>query len=324
MFGHRKYCTLNSRNTFGVGIIDDSKILSNVKAVYVPLKGGIIPRELVGHHCDKAKEILEKALKEANIKLSDIEVIAFSAGPGMPPALKVGAAIARYLALKLNVPIIPTSHCIGHIEIGKLMTGAKDPVTLYVSGGNTQTIAFTEGRYRVFGETQDQGVGNIFDHFAREAGLQHPGGPKIEALAKTGKWIEMPYVVKGMDVSFSGIMTNAIKKLKTEKLEDLCYSLQETCFAMLTETVERALAHTDKTEVLLTGGVAANSRLKEMLDIMCKERGAKLFAVPREFSGDNGCQIAVAGLMMHKAGVKFEDTKINRFWRTDDVDIPYL
>jgi len=314
----------STAHTFGVGIIDDNKILANVRDMYIPKKGGIHPREAANHHLDVAKETIIKALNTAKIELKDVDVIAFSAGPGLSPCLKVGAAIARYLALLIDVPCIPTSHCIGHIEIGKLMTGAKDPVTIYVSGGNTQVIAFTEGRYRVFGETQDQGIGNVFDHFAREAGLQHPGGPKIEALAKNGKWIEMPYVVKGMDVSFSGIMTNAIKKLKTEKLEDLCYSLQETCFAMLTETVERALAHTDKTEVLLTGGVAANSRLQEMLDIMCKERGAKLFAVPREFSGDNGCQIAVSGLMMHKAGVKFSDTKINRFWRTDDVDIPYL
>ncbi|MDD5416434.1 MAG: bifunctional N(6)-L-threonylcarbamoyladenine synthase/serine/threonine protein kinase [Candidatus Aenigmarchaeota archaeon] len=314
----------STAHTFGVGIVEDDKVLANVKDVYVPKKGGIHPREAADHHYDIAKEIVTKALETAKIKLEDVDVVAFSAGPGLPPCLKIGATVARYLALRLNIPCMPTNHCIGHIEIGKLMTGAKDPVTLYVSGGNTQVIAFTEGRYRVFGETQDQGIGNVMDHFAREAGLQHPGGPKIEALAKNGKWIELPYVVKGMDVSFSGILTNAIQKLKTEKLEDLCYSLQETCFAMLIETSERALAHTDKTEVLLTGGVAANSRLKDMLDIMCKERGAKLFAVPREFAGDCGAQIAVAGLIMHKAGAKSEDTKINRFWRTDDVEIPYI
>ena len=314
----------STAHTFGVGIIDDDKVLANVKDVYTPKKGGIHPREASQHHTDFAKEIVSKALETAGIKLEDVDVIAFSAGPGLPPCLKIGAAVARYLALKINKPCIPTNHCIGHIEIGKMMTGSKDPVTLYVSGGNTQVIAFTEGRYRVFGETQDQGIGNVMDHFAREAGLQHPGGPKIEVLAKNGKWIELPYVVKGMDVSFSGIMTSAIRKIKTDKLEDLCYSLQETCFAMLVEVTERALAHTDKAEVLLTGGVAANSRLKEMLEIMCKERGAKLFAVPREFAGDCGAQIAVSGLMMYKANQKFTDTKINRFWRTDDVEIPYL
>ena len=112
----------------------------------------------------------------------------------------------------------------------------------------------------------DIGMGNAIDKFGREAGLPFPAGPEIERLAKKGKYVELPYVVKGMGLSFSGIITEAIRKLKTGiPLEDISYSLQETIFAMLTEVTERALAHTGKNEVLLTGGVAANQRLQEMI-----------------------------------------------------------
>ncbi|MFQ6020894.1 MAG: bifunctional N(6)-L-threonylcarbamoyladenine synthase/serine/threonine protein kinase [Candidatus Aenigmatarchaeota archaeon] len=303
-----------------MGIVKGKEVLANIKSVYEPKKGGIHPREAAEHHSNNIEDLIKKVPK-------DFDLIAFSQGPGLPQCLKIGAAVARTLALKYNKPLIGVNHCIAHIEIGKLTTNSKDPVTLYVSGGNTQILAFVEGRYRCFGETLDIAIGNALDTFARAAKLKHPGGPKIEELAKKGKYISLPYVVKGMDLSFTGIVTEAIKKLKNHKLEDVCFSLQETCFAMLTEVVERAVAHTDKEEVLLTGGVAANKRLQEMLSIMCKERGAKFYVVPREYSGDNGAQIGVLGLLMYNAGYKclsLEETKIKPKWRTDDVDIPYI
>ncbi|MFQ5621615.1 MAG: KEOPS complex N(6)-L-threonylcarbamoyladenine synthase Kae1, partial [Candidatus Nanoarchaeia archaeon] len=237
-----------------------------------------------------------------------------------------GATAARILAFKLGKPLVGVNHPIAHIEIGKLTTGAKDPVITYVSGGNSQLLAFTEGRYRIFGEVIDVAIGNTIDQFARQAELGHPGGPKVEKLAKKGKWVELPYVVKGMDLSFSGILTAAVDKLKKEKLEDVCFSLQETCFAMLTEVTERAMAHTDKNEVLLTGGVAANKRLQEMLEIMCRERDAKFYVVPREYSGDNGVMIGWTGLLAYKSGQrqKPEETRIDRYWRTDDVDVTWM
>jgi N6-L-threonylcarbamoyladenine synthase/protein kinase Bud32 len=230
------------------------------------------------------------------------------------------------LALRLKKPVIGVNHCVAHIEIGKMTTKLDDPVVLYVSGGNTQVIALVSGLYRIFGETQDMGVGNAIDQFAREAGLGHPGGPKVEELAKSGKWTELPYVVKGMDLTFAGGLTEAIKMLKNKKsLADVCYSLQETWFAMLTEVTERAVAHTGKDEVMLTGGVAANRRLQEMLSIMCKERGAKFAVVPREYSGDNGAMIAWTGLLAHKSGQyqKLKETRVNPVWRTDQVPITW-
>lgn len=315
----------STAHTFGIGIVDErGNILANKRSIYEPEKGGILPREAAEHHALVAGDVLREALQEAKIKPSDIDLISFSQGPGLPQCLKVGAVVARSIALRLNIPVIGVNHCISHIEIGKVKTGAKDPVTLYVSGGNTQVLAFIEGRYRCFGETLDIAVGNCLDQFARSVGLKHPGGPKIEKLAKDGKWIEMPYVVKGMDLSFSGILTDAIKKAKNHKLEDVCFSLQETCYSMLTEVVERAVAHTDKEEVLLTGGVAASERLREMIAIMCKERGAKFFAVPREYTGDNGSMIAWTGILAYKSGSFEKDTKIRQKWRTDDVLVKWV
>ncbi|MGC8817740.1 MAG: bifunctional N(6)-L-threonylcarbamoyladenine synthase/serine/threonine protein kinase, partial [Candidatus Hadarchaeum sp.] len=278
-------------HTFGIGIVDSAgRVLANSTRTYSPDKGGIHPREAAQFHAANAKLVLEEALGKARIDLDDIDLVAFSQGPGLGPVLRTAATAARALAVWLDVPIIGVNHCVAHIEIGRLVAGARDPVTLYVSGGNTQVIAFDTGRYRVFGETIDIPIGNCLDVFAREVGIPHPGGPIVEKLAQEGKsYLPLPYVVKGMDLSFSGILTEAIRRHREgADINDLCYSLQETAFAALVEVTERALAHTEKKELLLTGGVAANGRLREMLKQMAREHRAKFFVPPRELCGDQG------------------------------------
>lgn len=262
------------------------------------------------------------------MKMSDVNIVAFSGGPGLPPCLHDGASLARYLSLKNRLPLVSVNHCIAHIEIGKLATSAKGPVVLYLSGGNTQVVALAGGRYRIFGETEDIPVGNAFDTIARALKLKMPGGPEIEKLAKRGKYVGLPYVVKGMDLSFTGIATDAIKKIERgSKKEDVCFSLQETCFAMLTEVTERVLAHTGKEEVLLVGGVAANKRLQSMLKTMCKERDAKFFVVPQEYSSDCGASIAWAGILSYlgnKKPLDIKNSEIKQKWRTDEVEITWF
>jgi glycoprotease/Kae1 family metallohydrolase len=204
---------------------------------------------------------------------------------------------------------------------------AKDPVTLYVSGGNTQVIAFDAGRYRVFGETIDIPIGNCIDVFAREIGLPHPGGPNVERMALEGKeYIQLPYVVKGMDLSFSGLMTEAVRRCRAgTKVNDICFSLQETAFAALVEVTERAVAHTEKKEIMLTGGVAANKRLREMLGLMAEEQGAKFFVPPKQLCGDQGAMIAWNGILAYKSGFRqdIKETEVRQRWRTDEVDITW-
>lgn len=315
-------------HTFGVGIVDSSgKVLANSAKTYFPKKGGIHPREAAQFHSANAREVLNAALENAKVEIEDIDLVAFSQGPGLGPVLRTAATAARALAVWLDVPIVGVNHCVAHVEIGRLSEGAKDPVTLYVSGGNTQVIAFDAGRYRVFGETIDIPIGNCIDVFAREIGLPHPGGPNVERLALEGKkYIPLPYVVKGMDLSFSGLMTEAVRKCRADaEVNDICFSLQETAFAALVEVTERAVAHTEKKEVMLTGGVAANKRLREMLGLMAEEQGAKFLVPPKQLCGDQGAMIAWNGILAYKSGFRqnVKETEVKQRWRTDEVDITW-
>ena len=315
-------------HTCGVGIVDDSgNILANEIDMYRPATGGIHPREAANHHAEKLVPMVKAAVEKAGIGFKDIDVVTFSQGPGLGPCLRTVATGARALALTLDVPVVGVNHCIAHLEIGRIKTLAKDPVLLYASGGNTQVIAFANGRYRIFGETLDIGIGNMLDKMGREIGLGYYAGPKIEKTAKDGKkLLDLPYSVKGMDMSFSGILTAALcQKDKGESLEDICFSVQETTFAMLTEVTERAMAHVEKSEVLLGGGVVQNKRLQEMVGMMANERGAKMFVPDRFLCMDNGAMIAWTGLIMHQGGVRMsvDETMINQRFRTDEVEVTW-
>ncbi len=315
-------------HTFGVGIVtSEGDVLANEKEVYQPDEGGIHPREAAQSHSDNAKEVLDRAVSEAEIEPEDIDLISFSQGPGLGSCLRTVATSARALSVWLGVPIIGVNHCISHIEIGRFTENADDPVTLYVSGGNTQVIAYDSSRYRIFGETLDVAIGNCLDTFARRVGIPHPGGPRLEELAKKSEnLIDLPYSVKGMDLSFSGLMTEALRRHESgASLEDLAYSIQENTFAALVEVTERAVAHTEKDEVMLVGGVAANQRLREMLDLMSGEHDADFYVPPMEFCADNGAMIAWNGILAHEAGKRqrIEDTRIQQRWRTDEIRVPW-
>jgi N6-L-threonylcarbamoyladenine synthase len=302
-------------------IVDDNDIIAEITATYKPATGGIHPREAAQHHATHIGEVVRETLKKGG---RDIDAVAFSQGPGLGPCLRTVATAARALALTLNVPLIGVNHCIAHIEIGRWKTPARDPVTLYVSGANSQVLAYRAKRYRVFGETLDIGIGNALDKFARSVGLAHPGGPKVEELArKATKYVPLPYTVKGMDFSFSGLSTAAKECMKSSSLPDVCHSFQETAFAMLVEVTERAVAHTGKGEVMLAGGVGANSRLRQMLRLMCEDRGIDFFVPEKRFMGDNGAMIAYLGLLMYKAGYRtlISDSGVNPNYRPDDVEV---
>jgi len=314
----------STAHTFGIGIVNDrGEILADEKDVYRPEIGkGIVPQEAAEHHRRVSEDVLENVLKKSGLKIEDMDLIAYAAGPGLPPCLLAGADFAIGISKKYKKMLVPVNHCLAHVEIGKLFTKTKDPIFVYLSGGNTQIIAFVEKFYRIFGETMDIPLGNCLDIVAREMGLSMPGGTTIENLAKNGKYVELPYVVKGMDVSFSGIGTAAIQLFrKGVTKEDIAFSLQETCFAMLIEVAERAVAHTGKKELLLVGGVAANIRLQEMMRKMCEEREGNMYFVPNQYSGDNGVMIAWTGLLAYKNKkiVKIKD-KFLQTWRIDQVE----
>lgn len=312
-------------HTFGVAIVNEGKILSNVRDMYIPKQGGIVPMESAKHHREVAERVYREAFEKANVKDEEIRAVAVSNAPGLAPCLHAGMDFARRKAKELGVKMIGVNHCIAHLEIGRSV-GVSDSVLLYASGANTQIIAYASGKYRVFGETLDLGIGNFIDKFARYIGIGFPGGPEIEKKAIGGNYVELPYSIKGMDVSFSGMQTK-LQQLydKGDDVKDLSFSLQETSFAMLVEAAERAMAHTGKKELVLGGGVGCNARLQEMCRVMCEERGAKFFCPAREFLIDNGAMIAFTGEIMYNAGIFYDadEIDIKPRERTDDVDVKW-
>ena len=320
----------STAHTFSCAIIKKNgkhgKILSDIRKIYRPPRGeGIHPREASRHHIENSSEVLSECLHEAKVAITDIDIVSYAAGPGLGPCLRVGAVIARTLASYYKIPIYPVNHAIGHIDLGKLLTGAKNPLVILVSGGHTMILAFLNKQWRVFGETLDITLGQLLDQFGRSMGFASPCGVNIENLANTStKYVTLPYSVKGNDVSFSGLLS-AAKSIVPKSKADACFSLQETAFAMISETVERALSFTEKKELLIVGGVAANKRLSEMLKEVRKRHGCKFFIAPLKFAGDCGSQICWTGLLESqiKKGVSLEDTFVTQSWRLDSVTVNY-
>ncbi|BFZ59792.1 putative tRNA threonylcarbamoyladenosine biosynthesis protein kae1 [Saitoella coloradoensis] len=353
-----------SANKLGVGIIchpfppnSPALVLSNLRHTYItPPGSGFLPRDTAKHHKAWIVRLVRQALKESRVKVREVDCICFTRGPGMGAPLQSVALAARTLSLLWDKPLVGVNHCIGHIEMGREITGAQNPVVLYVSGGNTQVIAYSAQRYRIFGETLDIAVGNCLDRFARCIGVSNDPSPgyNIEQLAKKagereggGRLVELPYTVKGMDLSMSGVLSTIEvlaqsigKPLKPSSSKsplaaatpdddepltpsDLCFSLQETIFAMLTEITERALSHTSSTSVLIVGGVGCNLRLQEMMGEMARARGAEVFATDERFCIDNGIMIAQAGLLEWRGwgeeGAGVEGSGVTQRFRTDEV-----
>lgn len=319
----------STAHTFSCAVVEKKgkkgRILADIRRIYRPPEGqGIHPREASRHHIEHSSEVLSECLREAGLAIRDIDIISYAAGPGLGPCLRVAGVMARTVSSYYGIPIYPVNHAIGHIELGKMLTGAKDPLVLLVSGGHTMLAAFRLKKWRIFGETLDITLGQLLDQFGRSLGFASPCGRKIEELAsESHNYIPLPYVVKGNDVSFSGLMSAA--KRVSKNRQDACYSLQETAFAMIGEATERALSFTEKKELMVVGGVAANRRLSEMLHRICARQKAKFFAVPIQYSGDCGSQIAWTGLLESqvKKGAKMSDTFVRQSWRLDTVEISY-
>lgn len=328
----------STAHTFGCSVLEFSsdrgnmgRVLSDVRDSYKAPDGtGIHPREASRHHAETSPSTLKQSLEKAKILIEDVDVIAYSAGPGLGPCLRIGAVVARTLATYYKKPLVPVNHALGHVELGSMLTGASDPLVLLVSGGHTMIIAFSGNRWRVFGETLDITIGQLLDQFGRSLGFASPCGSTIEQLANqsSGSYLHLPYVVKGNDVSLSGLLTSAIRLAsdKNNVLPDLCYSLQETAFAMITETIERAMSFSGKKETMVVGGVAANKRLAEMLESACNRFDGNLFVCPIKYAGDNGAQIAWTGILdyvISKKQISVEKSFIRQSWRIDTIDVDW-
>lgn len=320
----------STAHTFSCAVLEkkagSGRILADIRSIYRPPDGeGIHPREASRHHAQKGPQVLSECLAEAGIRVGDLDLVSYAGGPGLGPCLRIGAVMARCISSFYGIPIYPVNHAIGHIELGRMLTGARDPLVLLVSGGHTMLLAFMMRRWRVFGETLDITLGQLIDQFGRGLGLASPCGRVIEQMAaKSSTYMQLPYAVKGNDVSFSGLLS-AARAAASDNQDAACHSLQETAFAMICETAERALAFTQKRELMVVGGVAANKRLSEMLHNTCQNQRCRLFTVPLQYAGDCGSQIAWTGILESGArpGSKIKDTFVRQSWRLDTVDIAY-
>ena len=301
---------------------------------YLPDSGGIHPREAAEHMGEAIPQVVDRVLghaaetatNEGDGNRYDIDGVAFSRGPGLGPCLRTVGTAARAAAQRLGVPLVGVNHMVAHLEIGRHQSGFESPVCLNASGANAHLLGYHNGRYRVLGETMDTGVGNALDKFTRHIGWSHPGGPKVEQAATDGAFIDLPYVVKGMDFSFSGIMSAAKQAADDgEAIEDICFSLQEHVFGMLTEVSERALSLTGTDELVLGGGVGQNARLQEMLQTMCAERGAEFHVPEPRLLRDNAGMIAVLGAKQLAAGdhLAIPDSTVDPNFRPDQVPVTW-
>jgi len=320
----------STAHTFGASLVDDhDRIVTNVNSTYRPPVGvGIHPRKASEHLASVADSIVKTALSTKDGSSIDPDVIAYAAGPGLGPCLRIGATVARALSSFLKRPLVPVHHGVAHLDIAISITKAHDPLAVLVSGGHTSILVHVGKRWRVYGETQDITLGNLLDMFAREAKLPSPGGLSVSREATKGEnLIKLPYTVKGNDVAYSGLLTAATTMLRRQgKLADLCFSLQETAFSMLSEAVERSLVQTRRSEVLLAGGVAASPRLRQMIGLVAEDHGASFHPVPIEYSGDCGAQIACSGRLAYESGitVRISDSFVTPRWRMDEVDVPWI
>jgi Kae1-associated kinase Bud32 len=325
----------STAHTFGASVVELTetrglRILSDSRDVYkAPDGSGIHPREASRHHIEICSRVVAEALSSANKSVDDLDFISYSAGPGLGPCLRVGAVVARSLGSYFDKPIVAANHAIGHIELGRWLANQTDPLVLLISGGHTAIVAKVDDGWRVFGETLDLTIGQLLDQLGRYFGLSSPAGQKIESLAEAYKqsrkeMLALPYSIKGNDVSYSGLLT-AAKDLYSSgaSKEAVSFSVQEFAFALLTEATERALAFTNKSELLVTGGVAANKRLASILQNMCDSRNVKLGVIPMRYAGDCGAQIGAAGMLFYKHGQIVEPASafIRQSWRVDRVNL---
>ena len=316
----------SSAHTLGIGVVKDGKVLANAKSMYPITDKGIIPSKVADFHAGNVRKVLLDAIKTAKIGMNDIKGIGYTKGPGIGSCLQIGQVAAKSISERYNIQLFPVNHAVAHIEITKTLFRMRDPLALYVSGGNSQILTAVREPYRhyhVYGETFDIGVGNMLDTFARRAKLNPAWGSTVAKVSKGGRYIQMPYTVKGMDFTFTGLLTNAIGLLDNHSVRDVSYSIQETAFAMLCEATERALLLTGKNEIILCGGVAQSARLQAMLKSVSNGHGARFCVAPNEFNADNGAMIAMVAEDMLDAGMRVPESECtaSQRYRVDNAVI---
>ena len=277
--------------------------------------GGVVPEIASRSHIENITIVLEELLTTSNIKMEDIDIIGVTYGPGLIGSLMIGLMAAKTISLVTGKPLIPVHHIAGHIYANNLEKKLEFPlISLVVSGGHTDIVYMKEDYSFVrIGSTLDDAVGEAYDKVAKVLGLSYPGGPIIDKLAKVGKdtyALPLPLDDESYNFSFSGIKSAVINLLHNEKqrgnsirVEDMCTSFQERAVSILTKKTLRAMKEYNVNNLVLAGGVAANSRLREKLEQECKKIGYN-FSYPRmKYCTDNAAMIGAAAYFAYKKGI---------------------
>ena len=301
-------------------VLNGREVLSNVISSQIEIHtmyGGVVPEIASRHHLDNVNPVVDQAMAEAGVTMDEIDAIGVTCGPGLVGALLIGLATAKAYALAANKPLIGVNHIQGHICANYIAHPDLEPpfMALVISGGHTNIVDVTDYHTcRVLGGTRDDAAGEAFDKVARVLGLGYPGGPKIDRIARTGNpdavEFKRVYLEKGsLDFSFSGIKTGVLNYINAEKqagreinVADVAAGFQEAVLEVVVDkTVGAALDRGEK-RIVVAGGVAANSRLRQMLENACKKNGLGLFCPPPELCTDNAAMIGCAAYYQYMAG----------------------
>lgn len=304
---------------------NDREVLTNLISSQIDIHkifGGVVPEIASRKHLEAINPLIEKALLDTSLTYNDIDLISVTKGPGLIGSLLVGISAAKALSLATNTPMIGTNHMQGHICANYLSNPDLKPpfISLVVSGGHTYLVKVNDyTSYEIIGKTRDDAVGESYDKVARSIGLGYPGGPKIDKLAKEGEKnaIDFPRIMlekDSYDFSFSGLKTAVLNYLnqKSQKNEeistkDVAASFQEAIVDVLVSKTIRLVDKTKLKTLAVSGGVAANSRLKERLSEECKKRGVKFYYPDLILCTDNAAMIAMAGYLNYKKGERSDN-----------------
>lgn len=315
-------------------IIQDEKLLSNIVSTQIDVHakyGGVMPEIASRLHAENISIVIKEALEKANVKLEDIDGFAVTRGPGLIGALHVGMQAAKTLALLYNKPLIPVHHLAGHIYANGFVGELKFPLlAVVVSGGNTELVLMKEDlNFEIIGRTKDDAVGECFDKVARVLGLPYPGGIPIDKNSKLGNHtykLPTPLHDDSLDFSYSGLKTNVINLVhKLEQnheevnINDMCKSFQDTAIGMIIDKTKKAMQRYKVKQVVLAGGVSANSYLRETMQDLAKKMKVDIIIPPMWCCTDNAAMIAKVGSMLYDRKVFADlDISVDPNWEIED------
>jgi N6-L-threonylcarbamoyladenine synthase len=314
-------------------VADGRRALSDVVSTQVEIHrrwGGVVPELASRNHVVQVMPVIDEALRRAGVELEEIDLLSVTSGPGLVGALLVGLQVAKGLSLALGKPLVGVNHLEGHLLAIRLADHAPEPpfVGLVVSGGHTSLYdvrAF--GDYRLVGSTRDDAAGEAYDKVAKILGLPYPGGLPIDRLAQTGdpEAIRFPRALPShleLDFSFSGLKTSVLNRVRQhglpqgQALADLCASFQEAAADTLSRKAVAAVRRLGYRQLVLCGGVAANSRLRSLTAERCADRELELFLPESRLCTDNGAMIAAAGYQAFLRGERADLTlSADAAWR---------